>query len=89
MDVEKLRNLLAGVQAGQVDVEQALNQLRHLPYDDVGYAHLDLHRSLRQGLPEVIFCQNKTPEQVAGIFQHLSQHHDRVLGRRPRPDRCR
>jgi NCAIR mutase (PurE)-related protein len=86
MDIEKLKQLLAEVQAGQVDVEQALDRLRALPYDDLGHTRLDLHRSLRQGLPEVIFCQNKTTEQVLAILDRLGQHHDRVLATRVPPD---
>ena len=82
MDTHRLRQLLAEVQSGQVGVDQALDRLRDLPYDDIGYARLDLHRSLRQGLPEVVFCQNKTVEQAAGILERLWQHHDRVLATR-------
>ncbi len=82
MDIQKLRQLLTDVQGGQVGVDQALDRLRALPYDDIGYARLDLHRSLRQGLPEVVFCQNKTVEQAAGILERLWQHHDRVLATR-------
>jgi NCAIR mutase (PurE)-related protein len=63
-------------------VDQALESLRALPYDDIGYARLDLHRSLRQGLPEVVFCQNKTAEQATGILERLWEHHDRVLATR-------
>jgi NCAIR mutase (PurE)-related protein len=82
MDTNKLRHLLTEVQAGQVSVEQALDRLRDLPYDDIGYARLDVHRSLRQGLPEVVFCQNKTIEQATGILERLWQHHERVLATR-------
>ncbi len=82
MDIDKLKQLLAEVQAGQLDVEQALDRLRSLPYDDIGHTRLDLHRSLRQGLPEVVFCQNKTVDQVAAILERLGQHHDRVLATR-------
>ncbi len=82
MDAKKLRYLLSEVQAGRVDVDQALDQLRALPYDNIGYAQLDLHRSLRQGLPEVVFCQGKTVEQVKGILERLWQHHDRILATR-------
>ncbi len=82
MDTNKLRHLLTEVQAGQVSVEQALGRLRDLPYDDIGYARLDVHRSLRQGLPEVVFCQNKTVEQATGILERLWQHHERVLATR-------
>lgn len=82
MDVEKLRALLEGVQAGNLPVEQALDRLRTLPFDDLGYAQLDMHRALRQGMPEVVLCQGKTAEQVAGILARLWQSHDRVLGTR-------
>ncbi|GIK41275.1 MAG: 1-(5-phosphoribosyl)-5-amino-4-imidazole-carboxyl ate carboxylase [Chloroflexota bacterium] len=86
MDIDKLKGLLAEVQSGQVGVEQALERLRGLPYDDIGHARLDLHRSLRQGLPEVVFCQNKTVEQVLAILNKLWQHHDRVLATRVSPE---
>ncbi|MBE7551993.1 MAG: nickel pincer cofactor biosynthesis protein LarB [Anaerolineales bacterium] len=86
MDIDKLKGLLAEVQSGQVGVEQALERLRGLPYDDIGHARLDLHRSLRQGLPEVVFCQNKTVEQVLAILNKLWQHHERVLATRVPPE---
>lgn len=86
MDPNRLRRLLADVQSGHVDVEAALDQLRTLPYDDIGDARLDLHRSLRQGLPEVVFCQSKTVEQVVDILRRLWQHHDRVLATRVSDD---
>jgi NCAIR mutase (PurE)-related protein len=82
MDTEKLRKLLTEVQAGGVSIDQALERLRALPYDDIGYARLDVHRPLRQGLPEVVFCQNKTAEQATGILERLWEHHDRVLATR-------
>lgn len=86
MDIDKLQQLLTEVQSGQVDVAQALERLRGLPYDDIGHARLDLHRSLRQGLPEVVLCQNKTVEQVLAIMHRLWQHHDRVLATRVSPE---
>jgi len=86
MDAEKLRRLLAEVQKGAVSVDDALGQLRRLPFDDLGFAQLDLHRALRQGLPEVIFCQGKTNEQAATIFERLGAVHDRVLGTRATPE---
>jgi hypothetical protein len=86
MDVHKLQQLLGEVQAGQASVEQAMEQLRSLPYDDIGTARLDLHRPLRQGLPEVVFCQNKTHEQVLAILERLGQYHERVLATRVAPD---
>ena len=82
MDPEKLRQLLAEVQAGRVGIEQALESLRMLPYEDLGFARIDLHRALRTGLPEVVFCQSKSPEQASAILERLWQHHDRVMGTR-------
>lgn len=82
MDTAKLRNLLADVQARRIEIDQALERLRAWPYEDLDYARLDTHRALRQGLPEVVFCQNKTVEQVVGILTKLWQHHDRIMGTR-------
>ena len=80
MDRSKLEDLLSQVKSGEIEVDEALQRLQSLPYEDLDYARLDLHRDLRQGLPEVVFCQNKTPEQVAAIMEKLWEHHDRVLG---------
>ncbi|UCC62316.1 MAG: nickel pincer cofactor biosynthesis protein LarB [Anaerolineae bacterium] len=82
MDADKLEQLLLDVQAGRMGVAQALERLRALPYEDLGHTRLDVHRSLRQGLPEVVYCQNKTVEQVVAILERLWQHHDRVLATR-------
>jgi NCAIR mutase (PurE)-related protein len=86
VDAEKLRRLLNDVGAGDLSVDDALGRLRNLPFEDLGYAQLDLHRALRQGLPEVVFCQGKTNEHAAGIFEHLWASHDRVLGTRASPE---
>jgi hypothetical protein len=86
MDPERLRQLLADVQAGKVGIEQALENLRMLPYEDLGFARIDLHRALRTGVPEVVFCQSKTPEQASAILDRLWQHHDRVMGTRVSPE---
>ncbi|SHF50087.1 hypothetical protein SAMN02745133_02816 [Desulforamulus putei DSM 12395] len=83
MGPEELRKLLEGVRAGQVPVDQALEQLKRLPYDDLGYAKVDHHRHLRKGFPEVIYCQGKTVDQVAQIFYRLCQaSHSNIIGTR-------
>ena len=83
MDTEKLQQLLKQVQDQETSIDEALERLRTLPFDDLeDYARIDNHRALRQGMPEVIFCQGKTPEQITGIMQHLLEHNDRVLGTR-------
>jgi NCAIR mutase (PurE)-related protein len=82
MDLEKLRQLLDAVQHGQITVEEALGRLRQLPYEDLGYARLDLHRPLRNAMPEVVLCEGKTSRQAISILKRLWEHHDRVLGTR-------
>ena len=64
MDAETIRALLDDVRGGRLDVEEAVVRLRGLPYADLGFAKLDLHRALRGGAPEAVFCPGKTPEQV-------------------------
>jgi len=71
MDLERLRALLAGFKDGETDLDETVERLRHLPFEDLGYARVDHHRSIRQGFPEVIFGTGKTPEQVAGIAARL------------------
>lgn len=79
---DELRILLESLLSGKITVEQALEQLTQLPYEDLGYARLDHHRELRKGFPEVVFCQGKTVEQVAGIFARLAAKSKTVLGTR-------
>jgi NCAIR mutase (PurE)-related protein len=69
MNRENLRRLLRRVRTGNLSVAKALEGLRHLPYEDLGFARMDNHRPLRQGMPEVIFCEGKTPDQVSTIAQ--------------------
>jgi NCAIR mutase (PurE)-related protein len=63
----------------RLSVDQALEGLRDLPYEDIGYARVDHHRALRDGLPEVVLGLGKTPEQIAGIAVSLAAHNDRLL----------
>ncbi|HYB75130.1 MAG TPA: nickel pincer cofactor biosynthesis protein LarB [Candidatus Sulfotelmatobacter sp.] len=67
MDAEAIRRLLDEVRAGAVTVAQALERLKDLPYQELGFATLDHHRGLRQGFPEVLFCEGKTADQVEQI----------------------
>jgi NCAIR mutase (PurE)-related protein len=71
MQKTALRALLEAVKLGQVPVDEALNELRDLPFADIGFAHVDHHRALRVGLPEVVFGQGKTAEQIIGIVSEL------------------
>src|SRR5215472_15367492 len=79
MDPAAIRKLLQQVKSGHVSPDEAVARLRHMPFEDLGFAKVDHHRRLRQGLPEVIFSRGKTPRQVAGIFQKMAAHGGNVL----------
>ena len=72
MNSDQLRQLLEKVKSGNIDVNEALDQLRFMPYEDIGFAKLDHHRSLRRGFAEVILCKGKTPDQVAAIAKRMA-----------------
>ncbi|MGN0741601.1 MAG: nickel pincer cofactor biosynthesis protein LarB [Candidatus Fimadaptatus sp.] len=65
------RRWLERVRTGELGVDEALEELRRMPVEDLGYAMVDHHRQIRQGVPEVIYCAGKTPEQTAGIARSL------------------
>jgi NCAIR mutase (PurE)-related protein len=88
MDEAKLRSLLEAVRAGSVDLESAQKQLRDLPFSDLGYAMVDHHRALRQGVPEVIFGEGKTPEQIVGIATSIVSHGSTCLITRVAPEKA-
>jgi len=82
VNTESIRKLFAQVRAGRVSPDDAVSQLRHLPFEDLGFAKVDHHRALRVGMPEVVFGERKTPAQVAAIFQRLAKHGKNVLATR-------
>jgi NCAIR mutase (PurE)-related protein len=79
---EALRKLFEQVRKKRLSPDEAVERLRHLPFEDLGFAKLDHHRALRQGMPEVIFSQGKTPTQLARIFTRLAAHGGNVLATR-------
>ena len=79
MDQDHLRTLLEQVRAGAVEIDAALERLRHLPYEDLGFAKVDHHRALRHGMPEVIFGKGKTPDQISAIVNTLLATSQNVL----------
>ena len=85
MDRAKVEALLQGVASGRVSPTDALTRLRDLPMEDLGFAKVDLHRALRHGVPEAIFCQGKTPAQVVAIARRLAESHANVLATRADP----
>ena len=85
MDAEQLRGLLESVRSGAVDVDSALDRMRHLPFEDLGYAKLDHHRSLRHGMTEVILGKGKTLDQVISIAGRLLEKSQNLLITRAEP----
>lgn len=79
MVLEELQALLQAVAAGTATPEQGLERLRHLPFEDLGFAQVDHHRALRQGQPEVIFGQGKTVEQIGRIMESMVARGSNVL----------
>jgi NCAIR mutase (PurE)-related protein len=87
MDPERLRGLLSQVGAGTLSTDEALEQLKSLPFEDLGFAKVDHHRSLRTGFPEVIFGPGKTAEQIIEIARSLNDGAHNVLITRLDPDK--
>jgi pyridinium-3,5-biscarboxylic acid mononucleotide synthase len=85
MNSEDILKLLKGVEAGKLSPKAALERLKHLPFEDIGFAKVDHHRALRQGYAEVVFGKGKTPAQVAEIVhamvRHKESHHNILVTR--------
>ncbi|MBW4055906.1 MAG: nickel pincer cofactor biosynthesis protein LarB [Proteobacteria bacterium] len=79
MDQEYLKTMLTSVRQGGVSVDDALQQLRHLPFQDIGCAQVDHHRHLRQGMPEMIFGEGKTVEQIMAIMTVMADKGGNIL----------
>jgi pyridinium-3,5-biscarboxylic acid mononucleotide synthase len=79
MDQDQLRALLEQVRAGAVEIDTALDRLRHMPFEDLGFAKVDHHRALRHGMPEVVFGLGKTADQVSSIAASLLARSQNVL----------
>lgn len=84
MDPERLNKILESIKSGELSVDEAAEQVRKLTFVDLGFARVDHHREKRCGFPEVIFCQGKTPEQVARISQSLVGAGSNLLATRAR-----
>ena len=82
MNPESIHKLFQQVRAGQVSPDEAVDKLRHLPFEDLGFAKLDHHRALRVGMPEVILGEGKTAAQMAQIFSRLARHGGNILATR-------
>lgn len=79
MDQDHLKSLLEQVRSGAVEIDDAMSRLRHMPFENLGYATIDHHRAIRIGMPEVIFGKGKTTEQILGIAGRLLERASNVL----------
>ena len=86
MDEKHLRELLEQVRGGGLDVDGAVERMRHLPFEDLGFAKVDHHRALRHGMPEVIFAEGKTAGEVAAIAAKLLERNQNLLVTRVSPE---
>jgi hypothetical protein len=86
VNAESIRELFEQVQKRKLSPDEAVERLRHLPFEDLGFAKVDHHRALRNGMPEVIFGMGKSPSQVAQIFSRLVEHGGNVLATRANKD---
>ncbi len=88
MNMDTLIELLNAVSNGDLQVDKAAHQLKHLAYEDIDFAHIDHHRSLRKGFPEVIYGEGKTAEQIEGILEKMTVHENTVLVTRVDPSKA-
>ena len=88
MDKDLLINLLKSVADGKTGAADAAARLEHMAYEDITYAHIDHHRSLRKGFPEVIFGEGKTAEQIVGIMEKMQDQENIILVTRIDPEKA-
>lgn len=86
MTENEIRKLLAAVRKGKLDLGRAVEKLRRLPYEDLGFAKIDHHRALRQGFPEAILARGKTPAQVATLVRRMLPNKSNILITRATPE---
>jgi pyridinium-3,5-biscarboxylic acid mononucleotide synthase len=82
LNAESIRKLFDQVRRGTISPDDAVDRLRHLPFEDLGFAKIDHHRALRAGMPEVILGERKAPAHIAGIFARLAKQGGNVLATR-------
>ncbi len=89
MNIELVKRLLKRLKDGKIDIDHAIEELKKLPFEDLEFATIDTHRSLRQGFPEVIFGEGKTPSQIKKIARSLLKRKENVLITRLTPEKGR
>jgi pyridinium-3,5-biscarboxylic acid mononucleotide synthase len=89
MNAAEIKKLFQQVRSGKLSPDEAVEQLRHLPFEDLGFAKIDHHRTIRAGMPEVIFGPGKAPAHLAEIFSKLAERGNNVLATRVTPEQVR
>jgi len=82
MNKEDITSILKKVKSGEIEVEAAASSLKDLPFKDLGFAKVDNHRSLRNGFPEVIYCEGKSLDEIEGIVKEMLKHENNILASR-------
>jgi len=82
MDALKIKSILESVKSGKITPEEAYSQLKNLPFEDIGFAKVDHHRTMRKGFPEVIYCEGKTTKQIIEIIKKLAKHNHSIMATR-------
>jgi pyridinium-3,5-biscarboxylic acid mononucleotide synthase len=88
MNAKDFLKLLNDFKNSVINEEEALDRLKHLPYEDLGFARVDHHREMRKGFPEVIFGTGKTPEEILGIVESMHRRDANILITRTEPSVC-
>ena len=89
MNAKSLKTIFDDVRSGRLSSDEAVEKVKHLPFEDLGFANVDHHRALRVGMPEVIFGPGKDPAHLAEIFSRLAKHGKNVLATRVTPEQVR
>ena len=86
MNTDEIKEILQEFRSDQITDDQAADKLKHLSFEDIGYARVDHGRAARQGFPEVIFGQGKASQQICGIFEKLLPRSQNILITRTNAD---
>lgn len=89
MNKDSLKDLLVKLSKGEISVEEVLQSLKNLPFEDIDFACIDHHRSLRKGMSEVIFGEGKNPEDIIAIMERMIKQDENILVTRLSPDKAR
>lgn len=82
MEIDRIKEILTNVKSGKMGIESAMDKLKKLPFEDIGYAMVDQHRNIRNGSPEIIYSEGKNSEQIKGIIGKLIKNNNNIIASR-------